>query len=412
MKEYRSALFTRKMKKTHTILLPQMLEYQSPFLKAAFEGSGYHFDIMQGGRQLKQKALRYISNDFCYPGILIIGQMLDELESGRYSPDRIAFMEPQTGGACRAGNYYYTIIRTLEKCGHPEIPVVSLNYRGEAVHPGFRITLSLLLSAVTAVCYGDLILCLCQQVRPYECETGAADRLRERLERELSEQIRRHANLAGEGRRRMYRYILDSFAGIPVSRGEKQKVGVTGEIYMKFCSLGNHNLERFLEDRGCQCVMGGFINYAIYCMDGERRNCQVNGRGRIFLRGLDLLIDYLGRVQRELYGEVERHGHFTVDHSFPEVKRLAEDAAGLDCITGDGWLVAGEAASAALRGCKNVLMLHPFGCLVSHVSERGILKPLRRRYPGVNFQTVEYDYDSSDTLLESRILMGLASRLL
>ena len=409
MKEYRTATFTRQMKKTHTILLPQMLEYQSPFLKAAFEGSGYHFEIMQGSRQLKQKALRYINNDFCYPGILILGQVLDEIESGRHPLDRIAFMEPQTGGACRAGNYLYTMIRTLEKCGQSQIPVISLNYKGQEKHPGFQITPLLLLSAVTAVCYGDLVMSLCQQVRPYERERGAAERVKERLERELTEQIRHHRNLTGAGRRKMYRYILDAFAGIPVYGTEKRRVGVTGEIYMKFCSLGNHDLERFLEERGCECVMGGFVNYAIYCMDSERRSHLLNCGGKPLLKGYDFVLACLQHVQGELYGEVKKHGRFDIDHSFAEIKRRAEDTVGVDCITGDGWLVAAEAASAIDRGCRNVLILHPFGCLVSHVSERGILKVLRKHYPGINIQTIEYDYDSSDTLLESRILMGLGN---
>jgi len=397
------------MKKTHTILLPQMLEYQSPFLKAAFEGSGYHFEIMQGSRQLKQKALRYINNDFCYPGILILGQVLEEIESGRHPLDRIAFMEPQTGGACRAGNYYYTIIRTLEKCGQPQIPVISLNYKGQERHPGFQITLPLLLAAVTAVCYGDLIMSLCQQVRPYERERGNTERVKERLEKELTEQIRHHQNLTGTGRRKMYRYILDTFDKIPVYEIKKQKVGITGEIYMKFCSLGNHNLEHFLEERGCECIMGGFVNYAIYCMDSERRNHLLNCGGKLLLKGYDLILACLEHVQGELYREVERQGRFAIDHPFSELKKRAENTVGVDCITGDGWLVAAEAASAADRGCGNVLILHPFGCLVSHVCERGILKVLRKHYPGINIQTIEYDYDSSDTLLESRILMGLGN---
>ena len=409
MKEYHTAVFTKKMKKTHTILLPQMLEYQSPFLKATFEGSGYHFDILDGHERLKQKSLRYISNDFCCPGVLIIGQILDEIERGRYPLDRIAFMEPQTGGACRAGNYYYTIIRTLEKCGQPQIPVISLNYKGEARQPGFQITPLLLFSAITAVCYGDLIMSLCQQVRPYECEPGAAERMRHRLEEELMEQLRAHRNLLGEGRRKMYRYILDSFADIPVRHEQKQPVGITGEIYMKFCSLGNRNLEQFLEAQGCECVMGGFINYCIYCMDGEHRNHLINSGGKVILRVYDFILSYLKRVQSELYAEVARHGRFSIDLPFGELKQRALDTVGVDCITGDGWLVAAEASASIDRGCKNVLILHPFGCLVSHVSERGILKPLRRHYPGVNIQTIEYDYDSSDTLTESRILMGLGT---
>ena len=151
MYEFVRVPFTKAMKKTHTILLPEMLEYHSPFLQAAFEASGYRFAVMEGSSRLKEKSLRYINHDYCYPGVLIIGQILDVLEEGKYPADKIAFMEPQAGGACRAGNYYHVIIKTLKKYGQPQIPVISLNYKGQEKHPGFRITLRLFRDAVTAV---------------------------------------------------------------------------------------------------------------------------------------------------------------------------------------------------------------------------------------------------------------------
>lgn len=405
MSEITRVPFTRSMKKTHTILLPQMLEFHSPFLQAAFEANGYRFAVLQGGNHLKERALRCINNDYCYPGILIVGQMLEALQEGRYPADRVAFMEPQAGGACRAGNYYQVIMRALNRCGYGQVPVLSLNFKGLEKHPGFRITPRLFFDAVTAVCYGDLILSLYHQVKPYEREAGAADRVRALLEQELAEQIRKHRS---GSRRAGYRHILEAFSGIPVLRQPKRKVGVAGEIYIKYCSLGNHGLENYLERQNCQCFMGGFINYAIYVLDSDYRAYLINTRRPVLRGGYEFALTWLKRIQRELYREVEAYGQYEMDPSFEEMKALAEGLVGTDCITGDGWLVAAEAAAAVERGCRHVLIVHPFGCLVSHVCERGIIKCLKARYPHVNFQTVEYDYDSSDTLRESRILLGLS----
>ncbi|MCH5339743.1 MAG: 2-hydroxyacyl-CoA dehydratase [Acetatifactor sp.] len=405
MSETIGVSFTRKMKKTHTILLPQMLEYHSPFLQAAFEANGYRFAVLQGGARLKERALRCINNDYCYPGILIVGQMLEALQEGRYPANRVAFMEPQAGGACRAGNYYQVIIRAMSRCGYGQVPVISLNYKGQEKHPGFRITPRLFLDAVRAVCYGDLILSLYHQVKPYEQEPGSTDRVKDELERELMEQLRARR---GGARRKVYRHILEAFGEIAVHGAPKRKVAIAGEIYIKYCSLGNHGLEQYLDRQGCQCLMGGFINYAIYVLDSDYRAYQINTKRQVLKGGYELALKWLKKIQRELYREVEKFGRFEMDPPFEEMKRLAGELVGNDCITGDGWLVAAEAAAAVEKGCRNVLIVHPFGCLVSHVCERGILKRLKAKYPQVNFQTVEYDYDSSDALRESRIMLGLA----
>ena len=282
MSEIKRMPFTKAMKKTHTILMPQMLEYHSPFLQAAFEANGYHFAVLQGGSRLKERALRCMNNDYCYPGIFIVGQMLEALQEGHYSADNIAFMEPQAGGACRAGNYYQVIINTLNRCGYGQIPVISLNFKGQEKHPGFRITPRLFWDAVTAVCYGDLILSLYHQVKPYECEEGAADRARKVLEQELMAQIREHR---GGKRRDGYRHILKTFTEIAVTGVPKRKVGVAGEIYIKYCSLGNHGLEKYLEQQDCQCLMGGFINYTIYVLDSDYKAYLINTKHPVLRKG-------------------------------------------------------------------------------------------------------------------------------
>lgn len=402
----KDAVFTKAMKKTHTILLPQMLEYHSPFLQAAFEGSGYRFAVMQGGNGLKNKAHRYINNDYCYPGVLIVGQFLDALESGRYPPDRVAFMEPQAGGACRAGNYYHVIRNTMKKCGHEQVPVISLNYRGMEKQPGFRITPRLFLNAMAAVCFGDLVMSLYQQVKPYERRKGETDSVRRELEDDLAARIRK-GPLRKKDRLAAYRYILERFDRIPVDSKNKKRVGISGEIYIKFSSLGNHSLENYLDRQDCQTFMGGFVNYCIYLLDSDYRSYLIDHTRPVLRIGYEAALGYLKRVQRELLRTVEEHGRFETDLSFDELKKRAERISGCDCITGDGWLVAAEAAEAIEKGCRHVLIVHPFGCLVSHVCERGILNRLRSLYPYANIQTIEYDYDSSDTLRESRILMAL-----
>lgn len=407
MNQSGNAVFTKKMKKTHTIFLPQMLPYHSALLKAAFEGSGYHFEIMSEAAGLKEQALRYISSDSCYPTVLILGQVLQTLKSGRYSPDRIAFMEPQAGGACRAGNIYQTIIRVLGMCGQKQIPVLSLNFMGQERHPGFRITPRLLSGAIAAVCCGDLCMSLYHQTKPYEQEMGAADRALEKSYAMLAEKIRSHTGLWGKERRKLWRSVIEIFENIPVRCVDRKMVGVTGEIYLKFSPLGNHGLERFLQEQNCRCRMGGFINYAIYVMDSAKITYAMDCRFPVLVPVFDATLAFMKRMQRELYTEVTRSGRFAAEAGFDELKKKAVGLIGESCLTGDGWLVAAEAADAIEQGCGHILIVHPFGCLVSHVCERGIVGNLRRRYPGVSIQTVEYDYDSSDTLRQSRILLGL-----
>lgn len=404
------ALFSRSMKRTHTIFLPQMLEYHSDFLRAAFAGSGYHLEIMRESGNLKELSLRYISSDYCYPTILILGQVLKILQSEEVPLDRIAFLEPQTGGACRAGNIYHAILQTLKRCGQEQIPVISLNFTGDEKHPGFQITPKLLFAAVAAVCYGDLILCLFQQTEPYECHPGETAMVRRQLTEKLSKQLRMHHGILGSRERsRGCRMILDAFCQIPIQSTVKKKVGVTGEIYMKFSSLGNHGLEQFLKQQNCQCFQGGFINYAIYVMDGTRSSYLLQNTDRpVWKPVFDLVLRYLMKVQMQLYREADSYKCFQMDIPYSRLKEKAVGLLGDSCITGDGWLVAAEAVEAIEQGCRHVLILHPFGCLVSHVCERGIIKKLRQRYPGINIQTIEYDYDSSDTLRESRILLGLS----
>lgn len=411
------AEFTKAMRKTHTIYMPDMLGYHNAFLKAAFARAGYHLEIMSKDKGLEKYSLPYISGDYCLPAVLILGQMFATIESGEVDTDKIAFLEPQTGGACRAGNYYNSMIMSLKKAGYGNIPVISLNAYGQEKHPGFSITPALIRGAVAAICYGDLLMTLLQQVRPYEKESGTTQKCYDVWERRLVEDIRKGKNLSKIGRKKRYQEIVASFSRIkrqPYQENtqdnkkcKKIRVGITGEIYIKFSKIGNDNLEKFLQEHNCDYRMGGFINYVIYIVNSERENQCLKGAPSVLLKIIDNLRRYLEKLQKDI-NEAIVNGGFQADASFSKLQKLAEPIIAKGCNTGDGWLIAGEVADLVEQGYEHILIVHPFGCLVSHVCERGIMKKLHNAYPNVNIQTIEYDYDTSKTLRESRLMLALS----
>ena len=407
MRRTRGTEFTKAMKKTHTILLPEMLGYHNDFLKAAFAHAGYHLEVMSEETRLADISLPYISGDYCLPAVLILGQMLATVKSGRWDNDKIAFMEPQTGGACRAGNYYFSMIESLEKAGYGGIPVISLNAFGEEKHEGFTITPGLIFAAAAAVCYGDLLMTLQQQIRPYEKEKGATDACCKYWTKKLVSDIASGRKLSRRSRKKRYLEIVDSFSRIETQEEKHIKVGVTGEIYIKFSKIGNEHLEDFLQKQGCEYHFSGFVNYLIYIVDSEKENQCISGANVAVLKAIDFLIYYLKKVQRDINEALLAKG-FHADADFERLKQLAEPVIGKGCNVGDGWLIAAEAADMIEKGYRHILIVHPFGCLVSHVCERGILKKMRALYPDVSIQTIEYDYDSARTLRESRLLLGIS----
>lgn len=294
--------FTRHDKKTRTILLCEMLEYTNVFLEAAFRAEGYSFETLKNPVKDRTLALRYISNDYCYPTVLILAQFLEYLESGERDPEEIAFMEPQAGGACRAGNIYNLLQRVLYRMAeqgqteYAQIPVISLNLMGEEKHTGFRITPGLLSGGIAAGCYGDLIMCLYQQVKPYEQNPGETDRIRSQVEKKLCESIRRHRN-GRHTREKNYRYACEVFSKVPVKPGKKKRVGITGEIYMKYSKLGNDDIESFLLRQGMEPYSGGFVNYCLYLVDTERYKAEKYQHNPIMAKACAFVLHRLCEAQ-------------------------------------------------------------------------------------------------------------------
>ena len=240
-------LFTKEMKKEYTILCPMMLPIHFSLFVDVFRNCGYKVELLTNdGPSIVQEGLKYVHNDTCYPALLVIGQFIDALHSGKYDLDRTALIITQTGGGCRASNYIHLLRKALHKAGMDQVPVISLNLSGLESNPGFSINLSIIRKMVAAIAYGDALMALSNQVRPYEKEEGAADRLVKRWTDDLSAQFRRGKGLGLKEEKENLFAIARDFAAIPVEKRPKIKVGIVGEIYVKYAPFANNHLEEFL----------------------------------------------------------------------------------------------------------------------------------------------------------------------
>lgn len=318
----------------------------------------------------------------------------------------MAFLEPQAGGACRAGNIYNLINEVLAKLEYGNIPVISLNMTGQEKHPGFAINLKLVSGCVAAVCYGDLLMTLTRQTEPYEKVKGKTEAARIKWLNRLDDDIRHGRNLSRRKQKEIYRKIVSDFKSIETVDRKLKRVGVTGEIYMKFSPIGNRHLEDKLKEFECDYRLGGFVNYAMYVVYTEMQNARLQMKNGVMIKGFDAVLKYLCKVQKELSEALVQCG-FRADADFFELKKLANQILSDGYNIGDGWLIAGEVMDLINQGYDHILILHPFGCLVSHVGGRGIIKKIKALHPEIKLQAIEYDYDQSAALLESRILMAL-----
>ena len=258
-------LFTEEMKKEYTILMPQMLPVHFSMMKKCLELEGFKCDMLTSNhRGIVDTGLKYVHNDTCYPALLVIGQLIEAVESGRYDPHKVALIITQTGGGCRASNYIHLLRKALKKAGLEYVPVISLNLSGLDKNPGFKVGLKFLVRMIYAMMYGDMIVQMANQCRPYELEQGATQRTIDKWVDELVEQFKDLKGVTKKSFLQNLDAIADDFAAIPVTGEKKIRVGVVGEIYIKYSPLGNNNLEDFLLAEGCEPVVPGLIDFAIF----------------------------------------------------------------------------------------------------------------------------------------------------
>jgi predicted nucleotide-binding protein (sugar kinase/HSP70/actin superfamily) len=400
--------FTKDMKSTYTILAPQMLPIHFDFIAKVLNRSGYNIEVLKTDHSgIAEEGLRSVHNDTCYPALLVIGQFIDALKSGKYDLDRTALLITQTGGGCRASNYITLLRKALEKNGFDKIPVISLNFSGLESNSGFKLNLRTLVKMVFSLMYADFLMCLSNQCEPYELGKGDTKKVVDAWTERLLEQMDGplFVRLGNN-----YRAMLADFEKIPMDRSvEKIKVGIVGEIYLKYAPLGNNDLEKYLMSEGAEVVNSGLLDFCLYCVYNSIFDKDIYGKGGFKYIVCKIVAKYLESKQRQMIKEIKKHGVFTPPADFSKVVGMSEGYLSHGVKMGEGWLLTAEMLELIHSGVNNIISAQPFGCLPNHIVAKGMIRKIKDNYPLANIVAVDYDPGASRINQENRIKLMLAN---
>ena len=406
---YNRAVFTKEMKKDYTLLCPQMSPIHFDLLEPAIRSFGYKVEVLQNdNRAAIDVGLKYVNNDACYPSLIVIGQIMEALLSGKYDLNRTAIFMSQTGGGCRASNYVGFIRRALEKTGMGHIPVISVNANRMETNPGFSITLPLLTKAMQAVVYGDIFMRVVYATRPYEKVPGAANALHVEWKKRCIKSLSSKAPNMIEFVRNIKGIIRD-FDNLERLDITKPKVGIVGEILVKFSPLANNNVVNLLESEGAEAVMPDLMDFLLYCFYNSNFKADYLGGKRSTARLCNMGISLLEYFRKAARKELAASKHFTPPSRIHELARMAKEYVSLGNQTGEGWFLTGEMLELIHSGVGNIICTQPFGCLPNHIVGKGVIKELRRTNPEANIIAVDYDPGASEVNQLNRIKLMLAT---
>lgn len=412
-------IFTEEMRRSYTILLPTMLPRHFKIMEKVFQHYGYKAEVLEDGthgdsKKVIDAGLKYVHNDACYPALLVIGQFITALQSGRYDPHKVALMITQTGGGCRASNYVSLLRKALVAAGFAYVPVISLNFSGLESMPGFKITLPMIHRLLYAILYGDLLMLLVNQCRPYETVSGCSEALADtwsvRLAKEMTESSIKYKQVKAT-----YRQIIRDFAGLEGvdhaarQRQEKVRVGIVGEIFVKFSPLGNNGLEDFLVAENAEPVLGGLIDFCLYVIANNILDYEMYGMGKAKAQAYRIVDKFFLRKQDDLIAAVKEDGRFIPPTSFRITRELGTPFVSNGMKMGEGWLLTSEILELIHEGVNNVVITQPFGCLPNHIVGKGMMKPIKEAHPGVNLVAIDYDAGATAINQENRIKLMLAN---
>lgn len=400
--------FTPEMKKTHTILIPNMLPMHEKLMEKIFLSYGYKIKLLTNdGKSVIENGQKYVHNDTCYPAMLVIGQFIDAIKNGGYDPDKIAVVITQTGGGCRASNYIHLLRKGLANAGYGQVPVMSLNFSGLEKDSGVELSLPLIHRLLYAVLYGDLLMLLRNQTKPYEVNPGESEALCDKWVKILTDEMEKKVSYRKI--KENYRKVIADFAKIELRHEERVRVGIVGEIFIKYSPLGNNDLENFLISEGAEPVVPGLVDFCLYCVYNGIMDTSLYGKWK--LKGF--LSKYVMRIlvkkQKDVIKAIIEDGHFRPNTPFDHTLTLAGDYVGMGTKMGEGWLLTAEMIELSESGVKNIVCAQPFGCLPNHIVGKGMMKPIKEKNPDVNIVAVDYDPSATRINQENRIKLMLAN---
>ncbi len=404
---YNRVVFTKEMGKRYTVLAPQMSPIHFDLVEAAFECSGYNLEVLDNSTPSAiDVGLKYVNNDACYPAIIVAGQMIEALQSGRYNLNETALIITQTGGGCRATNYIGFIRKALSDAGLSHIPVIALSHVGIEKNPGFKISLKLADRAMKALCLGDLLMRVLYRVRPYEASKGEANRLYKKFSSRIKSEI-------GRMNRLLYRNIIDdiisSFDRLPLIPTKKPRVGVVGEILVKFHPLANNDIFSTIEREGCECVVPDLLDFFLYTLyAGLYKNTKLE-QNLFASAKAKISIAWIESYRSHIKEALKSSRRFVPPSNIYELAKSVDDILQLGNITGEGWFLTAEMIELIKMGVPNIACVQPFACLPNHVTGKGMIKELKRRYKGVNISPIDFDPGASEVNQINRLKLLLSN---
>jgi predicted nucleotide-binding protein (sugar kinase/HSP70/actin superfamily) len=376
-------------------------------LQPVFRKYGYHLEILTNDiRSAIDTGLRFVNNDACFPSITVVGQVMDAILSGEYDLDHLAVMMTQTGGCCRASNYVGFIRRALDKANLSHIPVISLNANGMEKNPGFHMTLPMLFDCAHAIVYGDLFMRCLYRVRPYELEVGSSNALHESWEKVCIKQLTEgHSSYA-----EICRGIVQEFDKLPIHEDIlKPRVGVVGEILVKYMPLANNHLVELLESEGAEVVVPDLMDFMNYCVYSNNYKHEFLGEGWTASAAAHIGVDFIRAVRAPAIRALEQSRRFEPPVPIEKVAQMAKPFLSIGNQYGEGWFLTGEMVELLTAGTPNIICIQPFACLPNHVVGKGVIKALRREYPWANIAAVDYDPGASEVNQLNRIKLMLSA---
>ena len=396
-------VFTEDMRKNYTILVPQMSPIHFNLVIKALASCGYNLELLPSDKSCVDYGLKYVNNDACYPSLLVVGQFMQALDSGKYDLDKVALVITQTGGGCRATNYIGFIRRALEKAGYGQIPVISLS-AGIEKNPGFKINLKMIHRAVQALVYGDIFMRVLYRTRPYEAEPGSANALFEKWEKKCMEDVQKGKNF----KKNVYQIIHD-FDNLPLRDIKKPKVGIVGEILVKFLPTANNHLVDLLEAEGAEAVCPDLIDFFLYSCYNSNFSAEYFGKSKKKAMINNTVIRFLEFYRRHARKALAASSRFEPMEHIDTLAKYAEPFVSGGNMTGEGWFLTGEMVELIHSGVENIVCTQPFGCLPNHVVGKGVIKELRHAFPNANIVAVDYDPGASEVNQLNRIKLMLST---
>lgn len=401
--------FTKEMKKTYKIIFPNMAPIHFNLFQKIFQHEGYDIDVCTNvGPSVVTTGLKYVHNDTCYPALLVIGQMIDALNSGKYDTDHTALLITQTGGGCRASNYIHLLRKALIKAGYQNVPVISLNMSGLEKNSGFKLTLKLIRRLVAGLIYGDLLMLLHNQTRPYENVKDSSINLVNAWTDRLIEEFNHGKGYTSKAVKENLVKIVDDFSIISVTRIPRVKVGIVGEIYVKYSSLGNNNLEEFLFSQGCEINVPGILGFALFKVDNRIDDINLYGGSFLKKKVCTFLKKFLLKFEKYMIDAVNTKECFQAPTPYEHTKSLVKDVIGYGNKMGEGWLLTAEMVELSESGFENIVCTQPFGCLPNHICGKGMIRKIKDVSPKANIVPIDYDPSATRVNQENRIKLMLA----